>query len=213
MVKKHPAVADAAAFALAAEVGDEEVALAVARCPKPVIAQVHGFCIGVATQMAVCCDITVVSEDAHIGWPAVPLGGGYLSPFSAWLIGPKKAKELSFIAGSRMSETKLLTTNRKALTINLDGGCYGTIAEIGAGQEVARIFFQAGGASGSIAKTISAYDMTFSDAIYGKAPRYVSRERLSQMLDHEYRLLWERLADKRKSAERKRGRQRPTRDD
>ena len=74
----------------------------IRRCPKPVIAQVHGFCIGVATQMAVCCDITVVSEDAHIGWPAVPLGGGYLSPFSAWLIGPKKAKELSFIAGSRM---------------------------------------------------------------------------------------------------------------
>lgn len=78
----------------------------IRRCPKPVIAQVHGFCIGVATQMAVCCDITVVSEDAHIGWPAVPLGGGYLSPFSAWLIGPKKAKELSFIAGSRMSGTE-----------------------------------------------------------------------------------------------------------
>ncbi|MBI3887111.1 MAG: TonB-dependent receptor, partial [Opitutae bacterium] len=61
----------------------------------------------------------------------------------------------------------LLTTNRKALTINLDGSRYGTIAEIGAGQEVARIFFQAGGASGSIAKTMSAYDMTVSDAIYG----------------------------------------------
>ena len=77
-----------------------------------------------------------------------------------------------------MSEKKeLLTTNRKALTINLDGTRYGTIAEIGAGQEVSRIFFQVGGASGSIAKTMSAYDMTFSDAIYGKAPRYVSRER------------------------------------
>ncbi len=97
-----------------------------------------------------------------------------------------------------MSEKKeLLTTNRKALTINLDGTCYGTIAEIGAGQEVARIFFQAGGASGSIAKTMSAYDMTFSDAIYGKAPRYVSRERLHTMLDHEYRLLKERLSEKR----------------
>jgi enoyl-CoA hydratase len=80
-----------------------EMWLDIRRCPKPVIAQVHGFCIGVATQLAVCCDITVVSEDAHIGWPAVPLGSGYLSPFSAWLIGPKKAKELSFIAGSRMS--------------------------------------------------------------------------------------------------------------
>ncbi len=97
-----------------------------------------------------------------------------------------------------MSEQKeLLTTNRKALTINLDDRQYGTFAEIGAGQEVARIFFQAGGAAGTIAKTISAYDMTFSDAIYGKAPRYVSRERLSHMLDHEYQLLLERLAEQR----------------
>jgi hypothetical protein len=88
----------------------------------------------------------------------------------------------------------LLTTNRKALTINLDERKYGTFAEIGAGQEVARVFFQAGGASGTIAKTISAYDMAFSDAIYGKSPRYVSRERLALMLDHEYSLLLERLA-------------------
>src|SRR5690349_12388930 len=94
-----------------------------------------------------------------------------------------------------MGENKeLLTNNRKALTINLDEPKYGTFAEIGAGQEVARVFFQAGGASGTIAKTISAYDMTFSDAIYGKAPRYVSRERLGLMLDHEYQLLIERLA-------------------
>ena len=97
-----------------------------------------------------------------------------------------------------MSENKeLLTTNRKALTINLDGTRYGTIAEIGAGQEVSRIFFQVGGASGSIAKTMSAYDMTFSDAIYGKAPRYVSRERLQTMLEYEYQLLRERLSEKR----------------
>ena len=97
-----------------------------------------------------------------------------------------------------MSEKQeLLTTNRKALTINLDGTHYGTIAEIGAGQEVARVFFQAGSASGSIAKTMSAYDMTFSDAIYGKAPRYVSRERLVTMLGHEYNLLKERLQEKR----------------
>ncbi len=94
-----------------------------------------------------------------------------------------------------MSEQKeLLTTNRKALTINLDDPKYGTFAEIGAGQEVARVFFQAGGASGTIAKSISAYDMAFSDAIYGKAPRYVSRERLALMLEHEYGLLLERLA-------------------
>jgi hypothetical protein len=97
-----------------------------------------------------------------------------------------------------MSEKKeLLTTNRKALTINLEDRRYGTFAEIGAGQEVARVFFQAGGASGTIAKTISAYDMNFSDAIYGKAPRYVSRERLGLMLDHEYNLLLERLATQR----------------
>jgi hypothetical protein len=97
-----------------------------------------------------------------------------------------------------MSEQKdLLTTNRKALTINLDEPKYGTFAEIGAGQEVARVFFHAGGASGTVAKSISAYDMVFSDAIYGKSPRYVSRERLELMLEHEYRLLIERLAASR----------------
>jgi hypothetical protein len=94
-------------------------------------------------------------------------------------------------------ETQLLTTNRKALTINLNGEQYGTLAEIGAGQEVARHFFQAGGASGTIAKTISAYDMKFSDEIYGKSSRYVSRERLGQMLDHEYALIKERLWEAR----------------
>ncbi len=88
---------------------------------------------------------------------------------------------------------ELLTTGRKALTVNLDPALYGTFAEIGAGQEVARHFFQVGGAAGTVAKTISAYDMAFSDAIYGKAPRYVSRERLRTMLDHEYDLLTERL--------------------
>ncbi|WP_043586608.1 hypothetical protein [Geminisphaera colitermitum] len=91
----------------------------------------------------------------------------------------------------------LLTTNRKALTINLDEAKYGTFAEIGAGQEVARIFFQAGGAAGTVAKSMSAYDMTFSDAIYGKSSRYVSRDRLSLMLAHEYELLRERLDPKR----------------
>src|SRR6202789_4072202 len=96
-----------------------------------------------------------------------------------------------------MESSELLTTNRKALTINLDQGKYGTFAEIGAGQEVARHFFQAGGASGTIAKSISAYDMVFSDAIYGKSPRYVSRERLNLMLDHEFQLLVERLAPTR----------------
>lgn len=86
-----------------------------------------------------------------------------------------------------------LGTDRKALQINLDAKRYGTFAEIGAGQEVARRFFHVGGAAGTIAKTISAYDMTFSDAIYGPADRYVSRVRLGTMLDHEYNLLLERL--------------------
>lgn len=73
------------------------------RCPKPVVAAVHGYCMGLATQLAVCCDLTVVADDAFIGWPSLPLGGGLLSPVSCWLIGPKKAKELSFIAGSSLS--------------------------------------------------------------------------------------------------------------
>src|SRR6516225_2668577 len=84
-------------------------------------------------------------------------------------------------------------TNRKALQINLEAEKYGTFAEIGAGQEVARRFFRVGGAAGTIAKTMSAYDMTFSDAIYGPTDRYVSRARLRTMLDHEYSLLLERL--------------------
>ncbi len=87
-------------------------------------------------------------------------------------------------------------TDEKALEMNLDATKYGTFAEIGAGQEVARRFFRVGGAAGSIAKTMSAYDMTFSDAIYGPAQRYVSRNRLQTMLDHEYDLLIERLDQK-----------------
>jgi hypothetical protein len=88
-------------------------------------------------------------------------------------------------------------THQKALRINLDKAVYGTFAEIGAGQEVARWFFRVGGASGTIAKTISAYDMQVSDAIYGKCERYVGRQRLNTMLDHEFGLLLERLREKR----------------
>jgi hypothetical protein len=87
-------------------------------------------------------------------------------------------------------------TDRKALQINLDPAKYGTFAEIGAGQEVARRFFRIGGAAGTVAKTMSAYDMTFSDVIYGPADRYVSRVRLQTMLDHEFNLLIERLDTK-----------------
>jgi hypothetical protein len=93
-------------------------------------------------------------------------------------------------------EREILDTKRKALKINLNPKIYGTFAEIGAGQEVARNFFTAGAASGTVAKTMSAYDMTFSDAIYGveESGRYVSKSRLLKMLNHEYGLLNERLS-------------------
>ena len=89
------------------------------------------------------------------------------------------------------------TTLEKALRLNLAQRVYGTFAEIGAGQEIANWFFRAGGASGTVAKTMSAYDMTFSDEIYGKSQRYVSRQRMQAMLDHEFGIVVERLAAKR----------------
>src|SRR5215471_15427703 len=92
---------------------------------------------------------------------------------------------------------EILSTDQKAHRINVDARRYGTFAEIGAGQEVARWFFRAGAAAGTVAKTISAYDMAVSDAIYGPTDRYVSRRRLRAMLDYEYKLLLERLSAKR----------------
>ena len=88
-------------------------------------------------------------------------------------------------------------TQQKALEVNLDPALYGAFAEIGAGQEVVRWFFQAGGAAGTIAKSISAYDMAVSDAIYGPSPRYVSRPRLATMLEYEFALIVERLSGAR----------------
>ena len=90
-----------------------------------------------------------------------------------------------------------LDTHQKAFQINMDANKYGTIAEIGAGQEVAHWFFVVGGAAGTIAKSMSAYDMNVSDAIYGSTRRYVSRDRLMTMLDYEYSLLLKRLQDRR----------------
>jgi hypothetical protein len=94
---------------------------------------------------------------------------------------------------------KEIGTKQKALAINLDPEIYGSFAEIGAGQDVAANFFKAGASSGTIAKTMSAYDMIFSDAIYGvqQVKRYVSENRLISMLDREYGLLIERLAEQR----------------
>lgn len=93
--------------------------------------------------------------------------------------------------------TERVDTQQKAVRINLDSSKYGTFAEIGAGQEVARWFFRVGGASGTVAKSISAYDMAVSDAIYGPSGRYVSRTRLERMLDLEYRSLAEHVGDRR----------------
>lgn len=89
------------------------------------------------------------------------------------------------------------TAHEKALAINLDARRYGTFAEIGAGQEVVRWFFQAGGASGTICKSISAYDMTVSDAIYGACERYVCQNRLESMLEYEFKLNLDRLSQSR----------------
>ena len=98
-------------------------------------------------------------------------------------------------------ETALVSTVQKALNINLDSSIYGSIAEIGAGQEVARNFFQAGAASGTIARSISAYDMAISDSIYGKTVdgRYVNENRLIKMLYYEYGNLINLLADDKRS--------------
>ncbi len=94
---------------------------------------------------------------------------------------------------------QIYNPEQKALQINLDPKIYGTFSEIGAGQEVARIFFQVGAAAGTIAKTMSAYDKTYSDEIYGKeeSGRYVCESRLEKMLDHEYKLMVERLQEER----------------
>jgi hypothetical protein len=91
------------------------------------------------------------------------------------------------------SAKPLTDPHQKALHINLDATRYGAFAEIGAGQEIASLFFYVGGASGTVAKSMSAYDMLVSDSIYGRTGRYVSKERLTSMLDHEYKLLIERL--------------------
>lgn len=102
------------------------------------------------------------------------------------------------IMGDREFEN-IPSINSKALRINLNENIYGTFAEIGAGQETVRNFFRAGGASGTIAKTMSAYDKDFSDAIYGmeKDKRYVTEERLKKMLSHEMRLIEERIDRKK----------------
>src|ERR1700761_1304699 len=111
----------------------------------------------------------------------------------AWgLPNPGRGSMAEPIMGAEHSDT-----HQKALQINLDPRWYGTIAEIGAGQEVARWFFRVGGAAGTIAKRISAYDMTASDSMYGACGRYVSRQRLETMLDIEFRGMTDHLGASR----------------
>ena len=100
---------------------------------------------------------------------------------------------------SNTTRQKALETEQKALEVNLNDKIYGTFSEIGAGQEVARYFFQVGAAAGTIAKTMSAYDKVYSDKIYGveASGRYVCQSRLYKMLDHEYDLMENRLQNER----------------
>ena len=111
---------------------------------------------------------------------------------------------MSLIEGELGHNVSDRSTIDKALRINLDEKKYGTIAEIGAGQEVARYFFLAGAAAGTVAKTMSAYDMQFSDAIYGKQEggRYVSRVRVQAMLEKEFNLVVDRVKETRSKLSR-----------
>src|SRR5262245_42762029 len=96
-----------------------------------------------------------------------------------------------------MADQPTLSTRDKALAFNLDPVTYGVFAETGGGQEVARWFFEVGGAASTVAKTISAYDMAMGDALYGPAQRYVSRQRLEAMLEHEFAQLTAQLGPRR----------------
>src|SRR5256886_9919104 len=104
-----------------------------------------------------------------------------------------------------MPSIEKVDTHRKALTLNLDPSTFGSFAEIGAGQEVARWFLVVGGASGTVAKTISAYDKEVSDDLYGAGSRYVSKQRLEAMLDNEWAQLLNQLA--KRSEERRVGKE------
>ncbi|HRN29523.1 MAG TPA: enoyl-CoA hydratase-related protein [Terrimesophilobacter sp.] len=81
----------------------KELFLAVWNCPLPIIAQVHGYCMGMSTIFMLCCDLVYCAEDAVIGWPTLPLGGGMIAPVWSHLVGPHRAKEMSFLIGSRLS--------------------------------------------------------------------------------------------------------------
>lgn len=120
-----------------------------------------------------------------------------------WAFDGEKTREggdqaMQSLDGQSASAEKL-NTHQKALAINLDPASYGSFAEIGAGQEVARWFLVVGGASGTVAKSISAYDKEISDDLYGSGARYVSKERLNAMLDSEWAQLINQLKESRGS--------------
>jgi enoyl-CoA hydratase len=103
--------------------------------PKATIAQVHGYCLAGATQLASVCDITIVAGDAVIGLPALPLGGGFISPFWVHLVGPKRAKEMSFRAGSRIDGATAAEwgwANRAVAADQLEIECFNMAVEIAA---------------------------------------------------------------------------------
>jgi hypothetical protein len=136
-----------------------------------------------------------VAADRQVGHPAEGAQASLRSAPVLPITGRRGARDGA--GQDRQPNMAQTDTHAKALRVNLDATKYGTFAEIGAGQEVARWFFRVGGAAGTVAKAMSAYDMTFSDAIYGQSERYVSRDRLRTMLDHEYELLHQRLNGER----------------
>lgn len=81
----------------------KDLFLSIWNCPLPVVAQVHGYCMGMSTILVQCCDLVYCADDAVFGWPTLPLGGGMIGPVWAHTIGPRRAKELSFLIGSRVS--------------------------------------------------------------------------------------------------------------
>jgi hypothetical protein len=121
------------------------------------------------------------------------------SIFGTRLVASDGMEPLKKSGGPSMTSTEKLNTHQKALRVNLDPTSYGSFAEIGAGQEVARWFLVVGGASGTVAKSISAYDKEVSDNLYGTGARYVSKERLEAMLDSEWAQLIDQLSKPRGS--------------
>jgi enoyl-CoA hydratase len=94
--------------------------LHVWECPKPIVAEVHGFCFAAGVQLAAACDLVIVTDDCRLGWPKLPLGGGFISPMLTWAIGPKRAKEMTFQVGSEFSGREAATWGFANLAVPAD---------------------------------------------------------------------------------------------